>query len=148
VARLVFCYAVGLLLFVGWPVAGPYLVFPASISSTFAGLNTRAIMQSSLVEFAAIRLGGQPVTGFGYFVGLPSLHVAMAVLLQFTIQQRSRIGAWVVAPINMLMIASTFVLGYHYLADVPGGVLLAFAAIKLVRERASSGPLVSRRSTA
>ena len=105
VARLVFCYACGLLFFVGWPVAGPCLVYPASISATFSGLNTRAIMQSSLEEFSAIRFGGQPVTGFGYFVGLPSLHVAMAVLLQFTIQQRSRIGAWVVAPINILIIA-------------------------------------------
>ena len=30
-------------------------------------------------------------------------------------------AAWVVAPINALIIASTFILGYHYLADVPGG---------------------------
>jgi membrane-associated phospholipid phosphatase len=139
VARLVFCYACGLLFFVAWPVAGPCLVYPASISATFSGVNTRAIMQSSLEEFSAIRSGGQPVTGFAYFVALPSLHVAMTVLLQFTIQQRSRIGAWVVAPINVLIIASTVVLGYHYLADVPAGVLLAFGAIRLVRRRAANG---------
>jgi membrane-associated phospholipid phosphatase len=138
VARLVFCYACGLLFFVGWPVAGPCLVYPASINATFSGLNTRAIMQSSLEEFSAIRSGGQPVTGFAYFVALPSLHVAMAVLLQLTLQQRSRIGGWVVAPINILIIASTVVLGYHYLADVPAGALLACAAIWLVRQRAAN----------
>ena len=83
------------------------------------------------------------MTGFGYFVALPSLHVAMAVLLQFTIRQRSQIGAWVVAPINILLIASTFVLGYHYLADVPGGVGLAMAAVWLLRQRGSNGPAKS-----
>jgi len=39
---------------------------------------------------------------------------------------------------NALLIASTFVLGYHYLADVPGGVLLALGVIGLVRRRAAS----------
>jgi hypothetical protein len=139
VGRLAFCYAFALLIFVGWPVAGPCLMYPESINNAFAGVNTRAIMHSSLVEFSAIRLGGQPSTGFGYFVALPSLHVAMAVLLQFTIQQRTRIGGWVVAPINILMIASTCVLGYHYLVDVPGGVVLALAAIWLLRQRARTG---------
>ena len=145
VARLVFCYACGLLVFVGWPVAGPCLVYPASISATFSGLDTRAIMQSSLEEFSAIRSGGQPVTGFAYFVALPSLHVAMAVLLQFTLQQHSGIGGWVVAPINILIIASTVVLGYHYLVDVQAGVLLALAAIGLLRQRSADGLPVSGR---
>lgn len=135
VARLVACYAGGLLLFVLWPIAGPYLVYPSSISATFTSPHTQAIMRSSLIEFSAIRFGAQPITGFGYFVGFPSLHVAMAALSQFTIHQRSSSGGWVVAPINALMIASTFVLGYHYLADVVGGILLASAAIGLVRRQ-------------
>jgi hypothetical protein len=141
VARLTVCYAGGLLVFVLWPVAGPYLVYPASISAAFTTPDTRTIMQSSLVEFSAIRSGGQPTTGFGYFVGFPSLHVAMAILLQFTIQQRSRIAGCVVAPMNALLVASTFVLGYHYLADVPGGMLLALGALGLVRPRAVSSPV-------
>jgi membrane-associated phospholipid phosphatase len=109
----------------------------------FTGSSTRAFMQSSLLEFSEIRSGGQPVTGFGYFVGIPSLHVAMAVLLQFTIQQRSGAGGWLVAPINILLIASTVVLGYHYLADVPGGVLLALAAIAILRRPGSGSADVS-----
>lgn len=96
VARLVFCYAGGLLIFVAWPVAGPCLAYPASISATFTGANTRAIIESSLVEFSAIRLGGQPVTRFGYFVALPSLHVAMACLTVHdpAAAPRSGRGSW------------------------------------------------------
>lgn len=53
----------------------------------------------------------------------------MATLFQVTIQRASRIGGWMVAPINLLMATSTVVLGYHYLADVPAGMLLALAAV-------------------
>jgi len=133
VARLSVCYALGLVVFVLWPVAGPHLVYPASISAKFTGTSTSAILRSSLADFSAIRLGGQPVSGFGYFVALPSLHVAMAVLLQLTIRQRSRVGGWVVAPMNGLMIVSTFALGYHYLVDVPAGMLLAWVSTRLWR---------------
>ena len=44
--------------------------------------------------------GGQPVTGFGYFVGVPSLHVAMAVLLQFAIRQSARAAGGVARGAN------------------------------------------------
>jgi hypothetical protein len=138
VARLSVCYALGLVIFVLWPVAGPHLVYPTSISATFTGTSTSAILRSSLADFAAITHGGQPVSGFGYFVALPSLHVAMAVLLQFTIGQRSRVGGWVVAPMNALMVVSTFGLGYHYLVDVPAGMLLAWGSIRLWRGGADS----------
>jgi hypothetical protein len=127
--RLATCYAVGLLWFVAWPVAGPYLMFPESINASVIGASTRAIMDASRDEFSAIRAGGQPINGFGYFVGLPSLHVAMATLLQITIGRASRIGGWIVAPMNALMAVSTVFLGYHYVADAAAGVLVAVLSV-------------------
>jgi hypothetical protein len=125
------CYGLGLLVFVIWPIAGPCLMFPDSISSASSGESTRRFMQASLAEFDAIRSGGQPVSGFGYFVGLPSLHVAMAILMQWTIGRRSRLAGWIVAPMNVFAALATFVLGYHYLIDVAGGVILAAMSIAL-----------------
>ena len=79
------CYAGGLLVFLLWPVAGPYLVYPTSISTIFASVGSYEIMRASLAEFSSIRLGGQPISGFGYFVGFPSLHVALAIVMQDTV---------------------------------------------------------------
>jgi hypothetical protein len=125
------CYAVGLVVFLMWPVVGPCLMYPDSIDAMWSGENTRQIMAASLMEFDAIRAGGQPVSGFGYFVGVPSLHVAMAILMQWTIGRRSRVAGWMVAPMNVFAALATFVLGYHYLIDVAGGITLAAMSIAL-----------------
>ncbi len=135
VGRLATCYGVGLAAFLLWPVAGPCLVYPASIDPILTGASTRAIMQGMSVEFELVLAAGQPVTGFAYFVALPSLQFAMAVLRPVTVQTHSRVGGPVVAPINILMIVSTFVLGYHYLIDVPTGALLGAAVVALLPSR-------------
>jgi hypothetical protein len=71
VLRTATCYGAGLLVFLIWPVAGPHLAYPESISTAWSGESTRVFMESSLTEFASIRAGGQPMSGFGYFVGYP-----------------------------------------------------------------------------
>ena len=138
VARLVFCYACGLLLSCAGRSPGRVsCIQPLSAPLSPAQLHGRSWSLRSWT-FLSIISGGQPVTGFGYFVGFPSLHVGDGGSLQFTIQQRSWPGGWLVAPINT-MIASTFVLGYHYLVDVPGGVLLALGVIGSCVHRQGSG---------
>jgi membrane-associated phospholipid phosphatase len=125
------CYAVGVLVFLVWPIAGPCLAYPDSISARIGGTITGGTMRSALIEYAAIVNGLQPTTGFGYFVGFPSLHAAMAVVFQHSLRG-SRMAFWVFLPINILMAASTFVLGYHYIIDTAAGVALGWLAVRLI----------------
>jgi len=132
--RFFFCYVVALLVFAAAPVVGPYLYFPASIDLHALTSTTRLLMTGGLAEFDAVRTGARSATGFGYFVGLPSLHSAVATLLQCTFWQSRRLR-WVVTPINVLTVLSTFLLGYHYLLDTAAGIALGSASVALLRSR-------------
>jgi membrane-associated phospholipid phosphatase len=139
--RLFSAYGIALLVFIAWPVAGPYLVFPDTIRP-FAG-TSYGIMQQGQIEFASILAGAQPITAAGYFVGLPSLHTAAAVLFQCTLRPY-RAAFWSFLPLNVLMAVSTIVLGFHYIGDAVAGLALGCAAVGLIRfgtaavERAAS----------
>jgi hypothetical protein len=117
------CYWLGLVVFALYPTVGPFTYFPESFRSEWQGTATYALMQSILAEFRAVR-ASQPVNGFGYFVAIPSLHVAVAVVLQASWRGRP-VHFWSFLPVNLAMCASTVMLGYHYLIDLPAGVALA-----------------------
>jgi membrane-associated phospholipid phosphatase len=132
--RMFACYLTGVAVFLAWPVAGPFLYYPESFRSGYEATTTFLWMRSSYVEFSATRNHLQPITGFGYFVGVPSLHTAMALLCQLSLR-RSKMLFWIFLPINILIIASTVVLGYHYVLDVPAGVALVAIVLKLTGAR-------------
>ena len=50
--------------------------------------------------------------------------MTVATLAQLAVRPW-RWAFWTLAPINMLLIASTVLLGYHYIIDVPAGLLVA-----------------------
>jgi membrane-associated phospholipid phosphatase len=77
--------------------------------------------------YAQIR-AGQPTNGYGYVVGMPSLHVAMAIILS-RFMVKSRLLSWTFLPVNVLMAAATFMLGYHDFVDSAAGVLLAVSVL-------------------
>ncbi|MFN7918039.1 MAG: phosphatase PAP2 family protein [Vicinamibacterales bacterium] len=133
-ARLFAANLLALAVFMVVPIVGPCLAYPDSIRASVDGTIVGSIIRGGQVEFDAIRSGGQPVTGFGYFVALPSLHVVMAVLFQWTVRH-TRLIFWALLPINVLIIAATVVFGFHYLIDVAGGILTAALVIALIRER-------------
>jgi membrane-associated phospholipid phosphatase len=76
----------------------------------------------------------------------PSFHTAMGIICTWC--SRGSIGLFpLMLIINGLMIASTPILGSHYLADVIGGALLAIAAIYLLRSiETTCDPLASTSS--
>lgn len=64
----------------------------------------------------------------GGMIAFPSFHVAWAVLLTYACRHKK----WILYPlivVNIAIIVSTFMLGWHYLIDVFGGLLLAVIAI-------------------
>jgi membrane-associated phospholipid phosphatase len=117
-------YALGVVVFLLYPVAGPFLYYPESFAETHRNSVTFVFMHSSFLDFSAVRRSSPLLTGFGYFVGLPSLHAGLALLFQLTLWP-SRILFWLVLPINLLIVASTVLLGYHYVVDTLAGVLIA-----------------------
>jgi membrane-associated phospholipid phosphatase len=131
--RMFACYIIALGIFVVWPVVGPSLYYPESFRPGFEATTTGLWRDSSSLEFSAIRRHLQPLTGFGYFVAVPSLHTAMALLCQVSLGP-SPMLFWIFLPINILIVLSTVVLGYHYVLDVPAGIGLAAIVLALTAE--------------
>jgi hypothetical protein len=133
------CYWLGLVVFALYPTVGPFTYFPESFRREWQDTATSALMQSILAEFRAVS-ASQPVNGFGYFVAIPSLHAALAVVLQASWRHRP-VHFWSFLPVNLAMCASTVMLGYHYLIDLPAGIAVAGLVLGVDR-------LIARRSNA
>ena len=116
------CYVVGLIVFALYPAVGPCIAFPDSFGDEFRGTLTFRLMEGMASEYTAA-LERTSVNGFGYFVAVPSLHVALAVVLQVMLRV-SPAHFWAFLPINVVVASSTIVLGYHYLVDLLAGLAL------------------------
>lgn len=138
VGGVVGCYLVGLSVFLIVPVAGPCLFYPESISQSIRDTLTYEVMNGSRVEFDSIRRMGQPVTGLGYFVAFPSLHVALVAYMQLT-WARLRMGA-AALPLNILIVIATVLLGWHYVIDIPAGLLLGLVMFEMVNRKGVCTP--------
>ena len=128
-------YGLGLLLFYIYPTVGPQTYAPESFVG-HAGTYMVKLSRGEYLEFRAL-LAGKTVSGCGYFIALPSLHVAVSLLLQGFLRSFPRLFATLL-PINVAMAFSTFVLGQHYLADVMAGAMLAFLLWPLTRRPSES----------
>lgn len=80
------------------------------------------LMDGMAAEYTA-SLQQTSVNGFGYFIAIPSLHVALAVVLQAMLRF-SPGHFWAFLPVNLVLVLSTVLLGYHYLIDAVAGVAL------------------------
>jgi membrane-associated phospholipid phosphatase len=120
------CYFAGLAIFLMVPTLGPFVVYPESLAASYYPATLTGTLMANLVaEYHAAAQGGA-VNGFGYFIGMPSLHAAIATLCQLIFAER-RALFWLFLPVNLLLVLSTVILGYHYLADVPAGMAVATA---------------------
>lgn len=132
-AALFLCYAVGFLAFAVFPVVGPAYYYPDSFNAAdWRPTLTYRVMRVMAREYQAVRQSS-PLGGSAHFVALPSLHVAVAALMQMFLWRR-RVFFWAFLPINTLTGLSTVVLGYHYLLDLPTGLLLA-VTVFVVQQR-------------
>lgn len=129
--RLFACYGLGLLVAAIYPAVSPCVYFPESFRAAYDGTMAAALGRGLAADYAALRQG-LPLGGFGYFVAIPSMHVAMAVILQASLA-RSRIHFWTFLPVNVLIVASTVALGQHYLVDVPAGLLVGAIVLAVRR---------------
>ena len=111
----VYAFLAGGLFYYFFPSSGPATVYQ---SPHFA-----YVQQLTSAKFYCVhhRL---PVTSmWGGMIAFPSFHVMWAVLTTYAALPYRKLF-WGVALINVLVILSTLMLGWHYLVDVPAGLLL------------------------
>jgi len=126
------CYLIGLLIFLIYPTVGPCIYYPDSLRVEYQQTMAYHAMQAMAKGFQSVKQQSPNYTELGYFVAFPSLHVAVAVVIQYFLRNY-KIHFWIFLPICLAVIVSIFYLGFHYFIDAPAGVLLAFAIIFLLR---------------
>jgi membrane-associated phospholipid phosphatase len=80
-----------------------------------------------------LRSGARDVVTWRNAEGLvtfPSFHTTWAILLAWSVRRRRGLNL-AMGLLNLAVIASTLTTGLHYFIDVPGGALVAVAAIAI-----------------
>jgi hypothetical protein len=113
-------YAIGVLCFIIYPAIGPCLYYPESLDPTQANVQ---LIQGMLHDYHAAAGNGEPLIGYGYFIAIPSLHVMVALYLQRCLISFPGLYR-VFLPVNLILIVSTVILGYHYILDALVAILL------------------------
>ncbi|MDX2193874.1 MAG: phosphatase PAP2 family protein [Gemmatimonadales bacterium] len=128
-AAFLLCYVVFLL----FPVAGPYYVFPQPTGPFVAHWAARAVY-------------GLLATGSSYGAAFPSSHVAAAVVACWaTWRGAPRLGALTLPP-TMLLVVATVYCQMHYAVDAAAGLLVALlvaAAVHAWERRPHTGPVLT-----
>jgi membrane-associated phospholipid phosphatase len=122
----VFLYAVvyssiaGSLVYYFFPSSGPAGIFD---SPDFV-----PVQRLTQLKFEQVHTFKPVTTLLGGLIAFPSFHVAWSVLATYAARTRPGIF-WALAALNVVVLASTALLGWHYLVDVFAGLVLALSCI-------------------
>jgi hypothetical protein len=122
-------YGIAVIVFLLYPVVGPPIYRPETFSAAFGDSLTREIMTGMATEYHST-VTRSALNGLAYFIAVPSLHVIEAVLMQWFLWE-SRLMRYCFLPINLMIVLSTVVLGYHYIADLVAGLAVAAFMIRV-----------------
>jgi PAP2 superfamily len=121
--------AVGLVVFWLAPAIGPWAYY----GQAAYGSPPPSAEAAFLADFAALREGRFTALLAGQgLVTIPSFHVVFAVLFAWVFRQE-RFLYPIAIVLNLGVIAVTFPVGWHYLADLPAGMVWVAATIAVVR---------------
>jgi hypothetical protein len=111
------------------PAVGPFIFRTSDNVSLAANQGLMLTMYHYIRETNSV-----PTGYFGAALGaMPSMHFAFATLfLLFTWRSKPWLAGWYIATLIWFFIDSVY-LGWHYLVDIPGGVIVALAAYYLAR---------------
>lgn len=141
-SRFVFLYGFSMVIlyyvgrFVGMlnPVKGPAFYKPEYFNHDDGSLTQLAVEKLtttlSLPAAQAIEHGGILLGGIS---AMPSLHIGMISLTSYWLYTAHKWTLYVTIPWVMIVWASTIVLGWHYVVDGVGGIVLAFFSIWLTK---------------
>lgn len=120
----VVCYFLTRWVAIQYPTAGPafYQLDLFDLSGTVSGA-----VQKWLVLYMQ---GGVPQNGFiPGTMGMPSLHIGITVMAAWFLARHVRWTLWISVPWICLTWLSTVMLGWHYILDGVGGILVAIVAV-------------------
>jgi hypothetical protein len=102
-----------------------YYFFPSSgPAGVYESRNFLDVQLLTTLKFYEVHHFLPVLTIQGGMIAFPSFHVAWAVLTTYAALPSRRLFPFVAA-LNVLVVASTVLLGWHYLVDVPAGLALA-----------------------
>ena len=137
---LSYCVSMILLFYVGRflgvlnPVMGPAF-FKPELFTYLSGSVTEIVMQS-VADIMAIE-PEQAKERSGILLGgvsaMPSLHLGMVTLTSFWLALEKRATLFITIPWVLLVWISTIVLGWHYIMDGAGGILLGLICVWLTQ---------------
>jgi len=106
-----------------------YYFFPTiAPASMFHDPNFALQQHDTFIKFYEIHHGLPITTAQGGLIAFPSFHVVWAVMLAYSFRHKKYLF-YPMALFNSLIILSTLMLGWHYLTDVIGGIILAGLSI-------------------
>ncbi len=117
---IVYSSIIGSLIYYFFPSSGP--------AGLFESPDFLAVQRLTHLKYEQVH-NFQPVTTLlGGLIAFPSFHVAWSVLATYAALPKKNI-CLCLAVLNALVISSTVILGWHYLVDVPAGILLALSCL-------------------
>ena len=129
----VLVYAVGTIGYYLTPSVGP--AFYNETSHLFRHCADSALklsLYNAYVEFCR-HPHTAPVFPFNGLAAFPSLHVAQMAIFLYSLWRCEKVLAWLLVLPCFLLTVATVYLGWHYVVDIPGGLLVAWAAVFLCR---------------
>lgn len=109
----------GFIFYYFWPTVGPAAAIGSPYFTTY--------QYATGLKFIEIHNHLMPTTNEGGLIAMPSFHMIWA-LLCLNLSRCLPFIFFLLLPINLLLIASCVLLGWHYFIDLVGGVILLFIA--------------------
>lgn len=144
VATLLAAYYIALAIFAFWPTIGPFSSCDTHASGyatalgTFAGQEVVIAKARLLLQHSTIP-AVQTVNMADYFIGFPCLHVALPLIVLWSLR-KWRGMALALIVLDLFLVSSIVILEWHYLVDMVAGIFVAVLAIATQHEPACSTP--------
>jgi hypothetical protein len=129
-----FCFSFILLFYLGRflglvnPVMGPAFFHPEFFTNVAGSISGRAMHLVAWV-ISDPPIAGRSAVLLGGVSAMPSLHVGMVALTAYWLWKAGRWTAFVTIPWVALVWIATVVLGWHYILDGMGGIVLAWLCV-------------------
>jgi PAP2 superfamily len=127
-------YFLALILFYFLPATGPYFICPEHFSvfpKDLSGVYGAQVAFSEQLNM--LRLHQHLRTaGLHYYIAFPCMHLAQPIILLWYLREWKRLVA-ILLVFDAVLIPSIVLLEQHYVIDLVGGVIVAIAAILMIR---------------
>jgi len=133
---VVLTFLIGLSLYWIVPTLGPF--FANDTSYLFKGMMDEPYLKRQLMNtFQAVINSPHDfkIRPFSGIAAFPSLHVAHSLVFLYFLWSRQRLVAGLLVIPFFFLTLSTVYLGWHYIIDIPGGAVVAVAAIWIVHRK-------------